>query len=409
MKLSLHWQIMIALLFGVIFALLGKQFGFEEFIINKVAVIGDIFLRLLRMVIVPLIIASIVTGITSIGNGANLGRMGLKTVIYYTFTTIAATSIGLWVVGIIEPGVGANLQMARYDGVTDINVAKFGSDILSFIPTNPLAAMVEGAMLPIIFFSLVLGIFITKINEKHSATLSNAFDALFEVMMAITNFVIKITPIAVFALIAKAVASTGMEIFEHLGIYFITVVIALLLHALVVMPLLLFLVARVNPLAHLKAMSTALLTAFSTASSLATLPVTIRCVEDNAGVSNKTSSFVLPLGATVNMDGTALYQCVAVLFIAQLIGMDLSLGHQLMIIGLALTASVGAAGIPGAGMITMGVIMTAVGLPLEYIALILPVDRLLDMLRTGVNVWSDSCGAVIIAKTEKEQLNIDLT
>ena len=226
-------------------------------------------------------------------------------------------------------------------------------------------------------------------------------------MMAITNFIIKLTPLAVFALIAKAVASTGLEIFANLGIYFLTVVVALLMHALVVMPLLLWLIGRVNPLEQFKAMSTALLTAFSTASSLATLPVTLRCVKDNSGVSTKTTSFVLPLGATVNMDGTALYQCVAVLFIAQLTGLDLSILDQLMIIGLALTASIGAAGIPGAGMITMGVIMTAVGLPLEYIALILPVDRLLDMLRTTVNVWGDSCGAVIIAKTEKETLKVD--
>ena len=408
MKISLHWQILIALILGVIFALIGKSFGFADFIINQVAILGDIFLRLLKMVIVPLIFASIVTGITSIGDAKNLGRLGLKTVLYYSFTTVVATSIGLWMVGLIKPGVGSSLTLGSNATGSQINIDKFGSDLLSFIPTNPIAAMADGAMLPIIVFSLILGVFITKSASEHSARLTNAFDSLFAVMMAITNFIIKLTPIAVFALIAKAVASTGLEIFANLGIYFLTVVAALLIHALVVMPLLLWLIGRVNPLEQLKAMSTALLTAFSTASSLATLPVTLRCVKDNSGVSTKTTSFVLPLGATVNMDGTALYQCVAVLFIAQLTGLDLSILDQLMIIGLALTASIGAAGIPGAGMITMGVIMTAVGLPLEYIALILPVDRLLDMLRTTVNVWGDSCGAVIIAKTEKEKLKVDV-
>lgn len=402
MKLKLHWQILIALALGVIVALFSKGAGFDAFVINDLSILGVIFLRALRMVIVPLIVSSIISGVTSIGNAENFGRMSAKTFTYYISTSLLAILTGLILVNLIQPGVGAHLNLQTVPGNLQANVEKLGDTLLGIIPLNPLAVMVEGKILPTIFFSLLFGFFITKAPEPYRTQLTDFFQGVFEVMMKLTHFIILFTPVGVFAIIAQKVAQTGMEVFIPLAGYMATVISALTIHAFITLPLLLSLIGRISPLKMFKAMSAALLTAFSTSSSSATLPLTMSSIEQNAGASNRVSSFVLPLGATINMDGTALYECVAAIFIAQVYGFDLSFAQQFIVVLTALLASIGAAGIPMAGLVMMAIILNAVGLPLEGVGLILAVDRILDMMRTSVNVWSDSCGTAIIAKTEGE-------
>ncbi|RMI00777.1 MAG: dicarboxylate/amino acid:cation symporter, partial [Calditrichaeota bacterium] len=402
MRLKLYWQIFIGLALGVVFGFASRMLGFESFVIEKVAVLGDIFLRGLRMIIVPLIVSSIISGVTSIGTPESFGRLSLKTFAYYVSTSLLAILTGLILVNIIQPGVGAQLGFHETPPELSANVEKIGDTLLGIIPTNPLQAMVEGKMLPIIFFSLLFGFFITRAPEPYNQKLTDFFQGVFEVMMQMTHFIIRFTPVGVFALMGKIVAQTGFDVFIPLGKYMITVAGGLVIHAVFTLPMLLYTVGRINPAAHAQAMAPALLTAFSTASSSATLPLTIDSVENNAGVSNKISSFVLPLGATINMDGTALYECVAAMFIAQVYGIELSFFQQFIVVITALLASIGAAGVPMAGLVMITIILGAVGLPLEGIGLILAVDRILDMMRTSVNVWSDSCGTAIIARSEGE-------
>ncbi len=402
MKLKLHWQILIALLAGIVFAFLSRIFGFEEFVVDKVSIFGTIFIRALRMIIVPLIVSSIISGVTGIGSAENFGRLSLKTFSYYIATSLFAILTGLILVNIIQPGVGAQLGFEQIPEGLHSNMEKLGTTLLGIIPTNPLKAMVNGDILPTIFFSLLFGFFITKAPDPYRKQLTDFFQGVFEVMMRLTHFIILFAPIGVFALIAKIVAQTGTDVFAPLASYMVTVILALTIHAVITLPTLLYFVGNISPLAHFKAMSAALLTAFSTSSSSATLPLTMDSAENNAGASNKISSFVLPLGATINMDGTALYECVAAMFIAQVYGIHLSFEQQFIVVITALLASIGAAGIPMAGLVMITIILRAVGLPLEGLGLILAVDRILDMMRTSVNVWSDSCGTVLIAKSEGE-------
>jgi len=409
-RIKLHWQILIALLLAVgVGAVLGeKALLFEP--------LGTLFLNALNMIIVPLIVTSIVSGIANIGGADNIGRLGLKTFCYYVTTSLFAILAGLALVNLIGPGVGADLglkapteDLARtmHEHYSGSPWATILGIVMRMVPTNPVRAMVEGEMLQIIVFCILFGYFITRVPDPYRSQMTGFFEAGFQIMMKLTHFIILFAPVGVFGLVAKMVATSGVGVFRDLGVYALTVVAGLLVHACVTLPVLLVLVGRgVSPVKHLKAMAAALLTAFSTSSSSATLPLTMESVEKNAGVSNKISSFVLPLGATINMDGTALYECVAAMFIAQAYGIDLSLGQQMIVVITALLVSIGAAGIPMAGLVMMVVILKAVGLPLEGVGLILAVDRILDMCRTTVNVWSDSCGAVMIARTEGETLNV---
>ncbi|MBD3289022.1 cation:dicarboxylase symporter family transporter [candidate division KSB1 bacterium] len=415
-SLKLHWQIFIALALGVI---AGVLTGEEKTFFNIVTFysvfdfLGALFLRALKMIIVPLITSSIITGVSGVGSSGSLGKIGGKTFLYYVTTSMLAILVGLMLVNIITPGIEDGSPVRDKLGLTadtgdfKEEVTEEGADalvniFLRMIPTNPISSAVEGDILPIIFFCLLFGYFITKLPEKYNQTLNDFWQAVFEVMMQMTGFVMKFAPIGVFGLIARIVASTGFEVFGPLALYFTTVLSALAIHFLVTLPLLLMIVAKVNPIRHYNAMAPALLTAFSTSSSSATLPLTMECVEKRAGVSNRVTSFVLPLGATVNMDGTALYECVAAMFIAQAYGIGLTVGQQFIVVITALLASIGAAGIPSAGLVMITIILKAIGLPLEGVGLILAVDRILDMCRTTVNVFSDSCGTVIIAKTEGE-------
>jgi len=396
-KLKLHWQILIALFLGVI---VGSLFGER---ILWISFLGDIFLRLLKMIIIPLIIASIISGVTSVGSAKKLGKLGAKTFIYYISTSLLAIITGLILVNIVQPGVGADLGLE--EAPTGLSTIDSPVDILyRLIPVNPVASMADGEILPIIFFCIFFGFFVTRLPESSRIRVTQLFETFFEIMMKMTGVIIRLAPIGVFGLMVKIVAKTGFSAFVPLLSYMSVVAGGLLIHALITLPLVLALVAKVNPLEFFRNMSDALTTAFSTSSSSATLPLTITSVEKKAGVSNKITSFVLPLGSTINMDGTALYECVAAIFIAQAYGIDLSFTQQIIVVMTALLASIGAAGIPMAGLVMMSIILNAVGLPLEGVGLIIAVDRVLDMMRTTVNVWSDSVGTITIAKTEGEKV-----
>lgn len=376
--------------------------------IEYVSWMGDLFMRALRMLIIPLILSSLISGITNIGSGANLGRIGGKTLLYYLSTSILAIFTGQILVNIIKPGVGAQINFVQeVEGLVE-KQRSFKEIIIEIVPDNVLTAMVENDMLSVIFFAILFGFFIMKVGKKHSELLQQFFTSIFEVMMKITLFVIKFTPFGVFGLVAKTVADQDdfAGLVSSMGLYMLTVIIALSIHSTITLPLIVKFIGKARPLKHFKNMTTPLLTAFSTSSSAATLPLTISAVEEKSGVSNKISSFTLPLGATVNMDGTALYECIAAIFIAQAYGIDLTFLQQLIIVLTALLASIGAAAIPMAGLVMMTVILTAIGLPLEGVGLIIAVDRIIDMFRTATNVWSDSCGAVVIAKTEGEELKV---
>ena len=402
MKLKLHWQILIALFLGVI---VGALFG-ERII--WISFLGDIFLRLLKMIIIPLIIASIISGVTSIGSAKKLGNLGAKTFIYYISTSLLAIITGLILVNIVKPGVGADLGLQ--EAPTGLTTIDSPVDILyRLIPVNPVASMAEGDILPIIFFCIFFGFFVTRLPEPSRIRVTQFFETFFEIMMKMTGVIIKLAPIGVFGLMVKIVAKTGFSAFVPLLSYMSVVAGGLLIHALITLPLVLAFIAKVNPLEFFRNMSDALTTAFSTSSSSATLPLTITSVQKKAGVSNKITSFVLPLGSTINMDGTALYECVAAIFIAQAYGIELSFMQQLIVVMTALLASIGAAGIPMAGLVMMSIILNAVGLPLEGVGLIIAVDRVLDMMRTTVNVWSDSVGTITIANSEGEKVMVSST
>lgn len=401
-KIQLHWQILIALILGIIYGLTLSDY------VQYVSWMGELFLRALKMVIVPLILSSIISGVTNIGNAGSLGRLGLKTMGYYVTTSLLAIVTGLFFVNIIQPGVGADLGFSKTVEGLDSARDSFGDTLLHIIPTNIFTAFTEGQMLSIIFFALLFGFFITRVEDKYKVMLTDFFNAAFEVMMKITMFIIKFTPLGIFGIVAQQVAETSdlLDVAGRMGLYMLAVLAGLAIHAGVTLPALLKFVGKVNPIKHVRAMTTPLLTAFSTSSSNATLPLTMEAVEHNSGVSNKVTSFTLPLGATINMDGTALYECVAAMFIAQAYGVELGFLQQAIVVMTALLASIGAAGIPMAGLVMMTVILSAVGLPLEGVGLILAVDRILDMCRTTINVWSDSCGAAIIANSEGEQLKV---
>lgn len=410
LQMKLHWQIFIAMSVGTLigfaynFAYQGKP---EGVVYSILVSLGTIFIRLLKMVIIPLIFTSIVSGVASVGSGKSIGRLGLKTLLYYLSTSLFAVLIGLFLTNMIQPGVGANIVDAKaFDPNSLATPASPAQILIRMIPTNPVEAMASADMLGIIFFSIFLGFAITRVKPEKAQPLKNIFDSAFEVMMKVTEYVIKLAPLGVIGLIVNTVAPAGLKMFVNLGIYMLTIASGLTIHLVVVLPLIFFLLTRYNPIKHFKAMASAMAMAFSTSSSNATLPVTMRCVEKNAGVSNKISSFVLPLGATVNMDGTALYECAGVIFISQVLGMELTIAQQFIVVLTALLASVGAAGIPSAGLVVIFIVTQAVGLTDTQVGLIigamLAVDRPLDMFRTMVNITSDSVGTVVVAKSEGE-------
>jgi Na+/H+-dicarboxylate symporter len=419
-SLALHWQILIGMGIGAAVGLplnLAAESGaVDEATARTVAAygknLGDVFLRLLSMIVVPLILTSIVSGVTSSGSLEGLGRLGGSTVVYYLATSLIAICTGLLFVNLIRPGVGADLAVLQQSAAGEAPVTPdvlsggglletLWNQLMNLIPRNPWAAIADptnGSILAVIFFAILFGIFIVKVGGESGRRLSDFFASAFEVMMALTMFLIRLAPIGVLGFMLYASAGKGLGVFASLGMYMLTVLAALAVHALLTLPLILWLLGRRRPPEFARAMSPALLTAFSTASSNGTLPLTITCAEQRGGISNRVSSFVLPLGATINMDGTALYEAVAVLFIAQAYGNDLGLASQAIVAFTALLASIGAAGIPHAGTVMMVVVLGAVGLPLDAVGLILAVDRILDMCRTSVNVWSDSVATAVVSR-----------
>ena len=421
LSLKLHWQILIALVLAVIAGIFaGKTATIAGIPFYEIfSFFGALFMNALKMIIIPLIVSSIIVGVAGIGGGDGLARMGGRTLLYYATTSLFAILIGLFFVNAFTPGIidgqpaqmvlGLDVEQGKMAAakVAERGVGDIAGVFLNMVPANVVSAAANGQLLGLIFFAILFGYFITKIEEAYAEAQYNFWQGILEVMMKITDLVMKFAPIGVFALVAKVIA--GMNADEILGLastlgwFSLSVVLALATHVLVILPLLLKYVAKVSPKRHFQAMAPALLTAFSTASSSSTLPLTMECVEKNAGVSNKTSSFVLPLGATVNMDGTALYECVAAMFIAQAYGLELSFTVQFTVVLVALLTSIGVAGIPAASLVAITIILGVIGLPVEALGLILAVDRILDMFRTSVNVFSDSCGAVIIARLEGEK------
>jgi Na+/H+-dicarboxylate symporter len=421
LKLKLHWQILIALALAVVAGIFaGKTAGIFGVTFYEIfSFFGTLFLNALKMIIIPLIVSSIIVGVAGMGGGDGLARMGGRTMLYYATTSLFAILLGLFFVNAFTPGLidgqpaqfvlGLDIEQGKMAAakVAERGVGDIAGVFLDMVPANVVAAAANGKLLGLIFFAILFGYFISRIEEAYAEAQYNFWQGILSVMMKITDVVMKFAPIGVFALVAKVIAGMDaneiLSLASTLGWFSLSVLLALATHVLVVLPLMLKFVAKVSPKRHFQAMFPALLTAFSTASSSATLPLTMECVEKNAGVSNKTTSFVLPLGATVNMDGTALYECVAAMFIAQAYGLELSFTVQFTVVLVALLTSIGVAGIPAASLVAITIILGVIGLPVEALGLILAVDRILDMFRTSVNVFSDSVGAVIIARLEGEE------
>jgi Na+/H+-dicarboxylate symporter len=368
--------------------------------------VAQIFLTLLKMVVIPLVFSSLVSGVVGMGDMRKLGRLGGKALGWYVTTSLLAILTGLFLVNLIRPGGGSTIPLP-HAGEAPAVPGSFWEVIINMVPSNVVAAAADSKLIQVIFFAILFGVFTLAVDDKYRRPVAVFFNAVFEIMMKMTMFVIALAPVGIAALIASLVAVTGPGVFLGLIGYAGTVAGALLIHFSITLPLLFWLLTRRNPYRVMGAMSSALATGFSTASSSGTLPVTLERVEHGVGVSNRISSFVLPIGATVNMDGTALYECVAVIFVAQVYAAShpdfvLSLGAQVLIVFLALMVSIGAAGIPHAGLVMMVIIFKAVGIPIELAGLLWVVDRPLDMCRTVVNLWSDTMGTVTIAHTEGE-------
>jgi Na+/H+-dicarboxylate symporter len=433
-KLASHWQILASLVLATLTAiafrgLFGGEAAEGSFVARAIEIsefIGDLFLRALKMIIVPLIVTSVISGIASLQGVQGFARLGMKTFGFYACSTLLAVLTGLVMVNLVEPGVrdgqpNQTIREAFEQRAGDASEAqkatvataseKEGKDFFgifkAMLPENVIGAATDnGQMLGVIVFSILFAIAVTRLPEGEMRTLREFFQAGNDVMITVTRWVMATAPIGVYALIFPVVYKTGAQIFIELGPYFATVLVALALHMFVTMPLVLKFMGGLSPLAHFRAMREALLLAFSTASSSGTLPVTMRCVQDNAGVSKRTASFTLPLGATVNMDGTALYECVAVVFVAQVMGIQLDFAQQFLIVTAALLTSVGVAGVPSASLVAILLILKNSGIPNADMAVValLSVDRLLDMSRTAVNVFGDTCAAVVIAKSEGEKV-----
>ncbi|UTR14043.1 dicarboxylate/amino acid:cation symporter [Salipaludibacillus sp. LMS25] len=393
MKINFLTQILIAFILAVILgAIVGPA-------IDIVSPLGEAFLRLIRFIIVPLILTTLITGVASSGNLKKIGRLGGKTVAYYLVTSAIAITLGLGIGYLFQPGEGVQISEENIETPVAEEPDSFVDTFLNIIPTNPFQSLVEGEILQIIFFALFVGIAIAAVGEKGQPVL-RFFQGFSEIMFKITGYVILLAPIGVFGLIAPIVGEYGLSIILPLLKVIAAVAVACLLHVAITYSFAVKAIGKMSPITFFKGIAPASIFAFSSASSAGTLPITIKNVTENLGVSKGTSSFVLPLGATINMDGTAIYQGVAVLFIAQFYGIELTVMQLLSVVLIATLASIGTAGVPGAGLIMLTLVLTNIGLPLEGIGLVAGIDRILDMFRTSVNVMGDASAAVIIDRSE---------
>jgi proton glutamate symport protein len=410
------FQVLIAIVLAVIAGhLAGKEASLWGVPYYQIfSLMGQLFLNALMLVVVPLVAASIISGTARMGSENAFGRLGIKTFATFLGTSAIAILVGWILAAWIQPGLHTKL-LAVDARVVDIAAqanegafAKIEQILLRLIPSNILAVASQGQMLGLIFFCLLFGFFISKIELEPGRVLLNVWKGIFQVMMKITELVMKAMPLGVFGLVAKTVALTGFSSITSLGYFFLTVILGLILYMFGALHALLRLVARVSPLAHLRGMAPALLTAFSTSSSAATLPVSIECIEKSSGVSNRITSFVLPLGTSLNLAGSSLQVIVSVFFIAEAYGVHLNFSTQVLIFALTWLLSIGVAGIPSASLISIVIILTSLGLPADGIGLVMAIERILDMCRTTVNVYSNSCCAVLIARSEKEKLPIQV-
>ena len=397
-----HWLILISFLVAIPTGLFfGKQLQFLEYI-------GTAFIQLLKMVIVPLVTFSIINALARFEQTKELRRIGWKTLGYFMISSLAAILVGLLLFNIINPGLNVDLPVGSAEGLSlQINRPESLLDILvNIIPANPIKALAEMNMLSIIFFSTLFGIALTKINPKMREQFLGFSESVYEVMIVITNWVIALIPIGIFGLIIKAINQTDISFFKSVFWYIITLGFGLLLLFFVIQPLFLFLFTRKNPILHCRQMGDAIITALATSSSLATLPVTMKCVEQNAGVPKKITNFVVPLGATINMDASAMFEAIAALFIAQVLGFELGFAQQFIVMMTALLASIGAAGVPSAGIVVIFIVIEAIGIKGSaadfIIGVILAVDRPLDIMRTVINIYGDTIAAVVVWESEKE-------
>jgi len=422
-KLAFHWQILIGMVAGIIWGIIAVKFGIIEFTTFYIKPWGTIFINLLKLIAVPLVMVSLISGITNLKDVSKLSRMGLKTIILYIITTVIAITVGLLIVNVTNPGkVFPEDKVAEFrqkfsenvkekenqaSDVKDESPLKF---VVDLVPENIVNAMSKNtSMLKVIFFALLFGISMVLLPEKKTAPVKVFIDSMNDIVLKMIDIIMKMAPFGVFALLGSLIVDIAgdnpedtVSLFAALGMYTLTVVLGLLTLIFIVYPIIIKTFTKIPYKKFFRAITPVQMLAFSTSSSAATLPLTMETVEEKLGISNETASFVLPLGATINMDGTSLYQAVAAVFLAQVYGMDLTLGQQLTIILTATLASIGSAAVPGAGMVMLVIVLTAVGIPTEGIALIFAVDRPLDMLRTAVNVTGDSTITSIIATGENQ-------
>lgn len=405
-KAGLSTQIFIALITGAVMGVLIHYYmpaGYikDTVIINGVLyILGQGFIRLMQMLVVPLVFCSLVCGSMAIGDTKTLGKVGIKAVVFYLFTTAVAVCVALSVATVINPGIGVNIQNVETAEIASTETIGFADTILNIIPKNPIGAMANGDMLPIIVFALFVGILLAKMGSSVS-NVSNFFSQFNDIMMEMTMAVMKAAPIGVFCLIAKTFAGIGFSAFLPMLKYMGSVTCALAIQCFVVYQVLLFIFTRLNPFKFIKKFAPVMTFAFTTATSNSTIPLSIDTLEKKVGVSKRISSFTIPLGATVNMDGTSIMQGVAVIFIAQVYGISLSSADLVTVVTTATLASIGTAGVPSVGLVTLAMVLSSVGLPTEGIALIMGIDRILDMMRTAVNITGDAVCTTIVSHQAK--------
>ena len=413
-KLALHWQMGIALILGatlgIIFCDSYSAWG------NVINGIGDIFLHAINMIVIPLVFLSTVLGISTMTDSKSMGRIAVKTFLYFIVTAVLAAVVGVIVADVLRPGYGTRKAEVDAGGILETAQATESSTLMDkvvdIVPSNLFEAFSSGNILPIIFFSLLLGYFITKIHANRQATINNVFESFNDAIMALTNFIIRFAPIGIFAIVMVLVGKQASDIgalkecFRNFAFFVIVVWISLIVMGGIVLPIMVGLMAKVSPIKHLKQIYSALMVAFSTSSSYSALPLIISDAKEKMGVSNNIASFTVPLGITFNKIGTIVYECVAVIFVAQAVGMDLTAAQQVSLIGASIVTVLGAPSVPMAGVITLAVLLAAMGLPTDYIGMFMAIDILCDMPKTLLNAYSVSCSAIIVARSEGEMLKI---
>ena len=399
-------MIFIAAAMGIFLGLLIKFFPnlfFVEYLLVMTDLVGKIFIKSLKMILVPLVFFSIVVGVSNLGRGKNSSLIWKSTFLYFMVTMSIAITLALIVMNIVQPGVGLSIeswQSVNNNLPATMTISEFFKQFLLSLFENPFHSLASGKILPLIVFSIIVGVALNDRQGSFKAA-KDVFTSLYEVMLKIVHWLMLLAPFGVFALLVNMVVSQDMDLFSQLGIFIFTVIFLILFHGVVILPTILFFLTKITPINLWREGKPAFITAFATSSSAATLPITLSVANDNFKTSKGVSNFVLPLGATMNMDGTALYEAAAALFIANLVGMDLTLAQQLILFFTAMVASIGAPGIPSAGMVTMAMVLQVLGLPLEALAILLPMDRLIDTFRTTINVEGDLVGALIVDKITK--------